>query len=490
MTRGGATRGAVAVDLSRGLELAAGWVLFLGAFGVMPFLPAEIAALCFLVLARQLQSGNVLRTAPLTFALVGAMVATYGVVWLRGGDEGVSHFASAGAVSLPGVMRGEVWRIPATVFLHGSWDHLYSNFTWILGLGLLLEPAIGTWALAQACVLTLMVSTALELPFSVGSFGASGVVYGLEGVFLARPLVLAKGGRRRLSWAWLLAAWLILSDLPNSQYTPGIGFAAHLGGLISGLWFGCIRTERKSAVARHSPQRLRWIVAGALATCLIAAEALNPRWPLDWDARIASHAEKAGDLSAAAHMWTAIEAVADPLDPLDARKLDRAARYWARRNDIPHAIRIMSQVSPTLGADEYDDLGAFQAYSKPLDERGALESWEQSLALDPARLDVLDRIAHLRLFPTDSTLYSPAAAYYLAKAAVAQDSSQTPELLRTFAEAQDRCGRRDEAIATMRAALKLDPEARAEFEKELAAMEHEPRPAAEARDSIAVALEE
>ncbi len=459
--------------LPRGLNIAAGWVLLLGLIGSMNGTTTSITVLLLLLASRQISSGNVFRTAPFTFGLCSAIVATFCAMWVARGDAGVDALAHAGALTWPTLCAGELWRLPATVFLHGDWHHLWSNTTWMLGIGLLLEPAIGTRVLMSACAFTLVTSTAVELFLEVGGYGASGVLYGIEGVMLARPLRTTADGRRMLDWAWALLALALLYDIPYSQNDPTIGFAAHLGGLAGGLWFGCVWTGDRGGIPRKRVSMLRWSAATALALALLAAEALNPRWPLDWHARVARNYEQAGNLKAAGQQWAIVESLADVSEPVDADKLETAAGYWARRDSIGRTRRLLTEICATKGAEEYNDLGAYQAFVDPPDERAALESWEQSLTLNPHSAEVLDRMAYVRLFPSDSTLYSPTAAVYLARCAVEQDRFQTPDYVSTLALAEDRMGHRTEAIRLMKRALALAPEDSTEYLEELAAMEGE-----------------
>lgn len=457
--------------LPRGLGLAAGWVLLLGTMGLMDGHAAAMAALALLLASRQISSGNVFRTAPFTFILSAAIVIPFTTVWALQGDAGVLEFAQAGALSWPGVRAGELWRIPATVFLHANWDHLRSNVAWILGLGLLLEPALGTRKFVQACVFTLVTSSAATLIFQRGGYGASGVLYGMEGVMLARPFRTRHDGRRVVDAAWALLAFTFILDIPFSQFHPTVGVSAHLGGFAGGLWFGCVWAgDGQSAPAQPGASR-RWIAATALVLILLSTLALNPRWELDWHARNAWLAEQSGDLKAAARQWYVVESLADPGEPLDARKLARAAQFWSSHGNAIHARQVMSATCPTLGAEDYNDLGSMQAFVEPPDERAALQSWEQSLTLNPRSAEVLDRMAHVHLFPSDSTLYSPTAAVYLARCAVEQDRFETPDYIHTLALAEDRDGHRPEAIRLMKRALALAPEDSTEYLADLAEMQ-------------------
>ena len=477
----------ITLALPRGLNLAAGWLIFLGSFGFCPYSPAIIAALVFMLASRQIESGNALRTAPFTFMFVTAIVTTFSIAWLFRGDEGAQRFAAAGSLSWPQLLRGELWRIPATVLLHRDWDHLTSNVTWLLGVGLLLEPAIGSWVLARACLFTLGTSTVAMLALQKGGYGASGVAYGLHGVLLTRPFRMRRDGRRAISWTWVLAAWLLLIDLPESQYSKDIGFAAHIGGLVGGVVFGCLwlRNGSDRVARRLSPRRV--FSCAAIVLGLLGAVAINPRWPIDWNSDVARDAETAGDLASADRHWRMVESVADPGEPLDARKLHYAAQYWARRGDVGHSRLIMSAICPTLGADEYIAYGRIQAFRDPPDERGALNSWEQALTLDPTTPEVLQLMAYTRLYPSDSSLYSATAARLYAQCAVEQDGYQSPIYLHTLAVAQYYCGNEEQAIQVMQRAIARDPAKRAEYEADMAEMQRDTLPTEGPGDTVAVA---
>lgn len=354
---------------------------------------------------------------------------------------------------------------------HGSWAHLRADSIWMLGLGLLLEPVIGSARLARAMLFTLATSTLIELFFQAGSYGSSGIVYGLQGVLLARPFRTNRDGCRAVSWAWLVVAWLTLWDLPWSQFDADIGFAGHAGGLIGGVCFGGLWASTGQVADNPRGAQNHRVALAVSMLGLTAAFALNPRWSLDWHSRCARHSELAGDFSDAASHWEAVERLGDPSSRLDAIKLDAAARYWNRRSEPARARHLMSAVASTLGPLEYVDLGLFQACREPREERAALDSWAEALKLDPCQPEVLDYMAEVYLSPRDTTLYLPEKARELAWSAVRLDGIRTPAYIRTLAAAQLQCGNTREAIRWLRKAIALKPKDSATYCDELAQIE-------------------
>lgn len=150
-------------------------------------------------------------------------------------------------------------------------------------------------ALPRGLNIAAWTSSAAFLCFACGGYGASGLLYGLEGVMLARPFRTRQDGRRVVDAGWALLAFVILIDVPCSQFDPTSGVAAHLGGLVGGLWFGCMWTSTGAASPAPPARAYRWVAATALVLALCSSLALNPRWELDWHARNAWLAEKSGD---------------------------------------------------------------------------------------------------------------------------------------------------------------------------------------------------
>lgn len=146
----------------------------------------------------------------------------------------------------------DLLRLFGHAFLHGDVMHLVGNMFFLAALGLLVEGALGTWRFLLLYALGILGSGLFSLAWNWGEvgggLGASGVIAALMGAFCVL------WGRRpvRFFWwffvvfdyvrkpaIWLLPLWVgweLLNLLFNSD--AGIGFDAHLGGLLSGALIG------------------------------------------------------------------------------------------------------------------------------------------------------------------------------------------------------------------------------------------------------------
>jgi len=139
--------------------------------------------------------------------------------------------------------RGEFGRILWSMFLHGDIDHLVNNMLLVFFLGGMLEKEIGHIRLAAVYFLSGVGGNLLSLAVRcvkidfASSLGASGAVFGLDGVLLA--LILFSG--RKLSGVSPGRVIIMIAFSLYSGFTAtNIDNAAHVGGLIVGFLVGII----------------------------------------------------------------------------------------------------------------------------------------------------------------------------------------------------------------------------------------------------------
>ena len=138
---------------------------------------------------------------------------------------------------------GEVWRVFTAMFLHGNVQHIFSNMLILFFLGSMLEKEIGHLPLFIIYLLSGIGGNAASLYEKyargslVASLGASGAVFGLDGLLLA--LVLFSPKRWETAPVPRVIAMILLSLY--SGYTAGhIDNAAHVGGLSTGFLAGIV----------------------------------------------------------------------------------------------------------------------------------------------------------------------------------------------------------------------------------------------------------
>ncbi|MCM1567935.1 MAG: rhomboid family intramembrane serine protease [Roseburia sp.] len=149
-----------------------------------------------------------------------------------------------GDLSLWGVLgQGQYWRVISSVFLHGDISHLFNNMVILFFLGSMIEKELGHGAYTALFFLSGIGGSLLSLYHKylsasmVGSIGASGAIFGLDGALLAMVLFLP-GYRREVSITRVLL--MIVLSLYNGYGVRNIDNAAHLGGLLAGFAVGSV----------------------------------------------------------------------------------------------------------------------------------------------------------------------------------------------------------------------------------------------------------
>lgn len=166
-----------------------------------------------------------------------------GYFYLVDPDEFVRRVFYAGdsrwAVLLDTMLRGEVWRLVASSFLHAGLFHILFNGMWTWQLGRVIEGAVGSVRFAAMflffAVAGELTEYAMTSPFSVG---LSGVVYGLFGYIWLRgrydPTFPARMPRNTVMWmmGWYILCWTgMIGPIANW---------AHTGGLVAGALLGLV----------------------------------------------------------------------------------------------------------------------------------------------------------------------------------------------------------------------------------------------------------
>ena len=145
-----------------------------------------------------------------------------------------------------GLADGEWWRLLSPVLVHGSLLHLAFNMYFLYLVGPLVEQVYGS---ARFLVLYLLTAATASLAsYLLGgpgaSVGASGALFGLCGVLLVgrvlhRPALQGQQRAMMSQIGGLVVINLVLGFGLNA-FGGGIDNAAHLGGLLGGLWLGLL----------------------------------------------------------------------------------------------------------------------------------------------------------------------------------------------------------------------------------------------------------
>ena len=179
-----------------------------------------------------------LRFYPFTSLLLAANVIVFLILTFSGGSTSVRTLLEHGAVMNVEPFRDESWRYIAAIFLHNGFDHLLMNSFALLVITPPMERILGTFRYALLYLLTGVLGNILSVALydRMGEVallvGASGAIYGVYGAFLYIALLqrhmLDEASRKMLFT--LLIIGVVFS------FAPGIGWMAHLGGMLGGFF--------------------------------------------------------------------------------------------------------------------------------------------------------------------------------------------------------------------------------------------------------------
>ena len=142
----------------------------------------------------------------------------------------------------PAVADGEYWRLWTVTLLHGNLLHLAFNMyaLWIVG------PLVERWygglrfmVFYLACAATGSVAS-FAFGGDVPSVGASGAVFGLFGILAAAGRIHQPVDRQARAIAGQVGMIIVFNLIFGFASGGRIDNAAHIGGLLGGLWLGAV----------------------------------------------------------------------------------------------------------------------------------------------------------------------------------------------------------------------------------------------------------
>lgn len=149
-----------------------------------------------------------------------------------------------GYLGLRGILFDkEYGRFIWSMFLHADLEHLFNNMILLIFLGSMLEKAVGHMPYAILYFLSGIGGGALSLLVKIMnndwslSLGASGAIFGLDGLLLAVVLLLHD---RVQDITPVRVGLMIILSLYSGFRSPTIDNAAHIGGLLTGLLAGLL----------------------------------------------------------------------------------------------------------------------------------------------------------------------------------------------------------------------------------------------------------
>ena len=149
---------------------------------------------------------------------------------------------SWGGNSMEKTLQGQPWRLLTSVFVHGGLFHLAVNMFSLLMMGVFIEVSLGKIRYLVVYLFCGVLASVTSLAFNkstiVGvSIGASGAIFGLVGflllLLLSKRILLPNGDN---SGAIKQIFIVIAINLAIGFSVPAIDNAAHIGGLVAGLF--------------------------------------------------------------------------------------------------------------------------------------------------------------------------------------------------------------------------------------------------------------
>lgn len=200
------------------------------------------------------------------------------VIWLASeiialfGPDYSSVLIYFGALEKDRVLKGEIWRMVTSAFLHIGILHLLVNSYTLYQLGNFIEDFFGQRKLIATYVLTAIAGNILSLIFNSGaiSAGASGALFGLTGLLLGNAWA-KKDYTFDLPIDERQLIPFVLFNLWFGYAMPGIDNWAHIGGLLGGIALGFIFDPSMS----FDPSNLKSIAPKILGSLSIITLAIS-----------------------------------------------------------------------------------------------------------------------------------------------------------------------------------------------------------------------
>ncbi len=178
-----------------------------------------------------------MRKPVVTMALIFINILVFILMYLFGnGSNDVATLLKFGANLGELVRAGEVYRLITSAFIHIGIIHLLVNCYSLYVIGPQLESFLGKWKFLLIYLLSAIAGNLLSISFGSSlkiSAGASGAIFGLLGS------LVYFGYHYRVYLGTVLRSQIIpiiILNLLVGFMSPGIDNAAHIGGLIAGVF--------------------------------------------------------------------------------------------------------------------------------------------------------------------------------------------------------------------------------------------------------------
>ncbi len=201
----------------------------------------------------------------LTYALIALIFAAFAYELYLDllGRDALAAFINTYGFSLQALIDGKWWTLFTSIFLHAGADHLLLNVLALFFFGRVVEHELG-WrkflviyfvSAVAGHFATITAALVGIVPIGIPTIGASAAIFGLMGTaMIVKPLEmifypyiipLPLGFAALLYAAYNVIAFVVVitTGVPTQ-----IAFAAHLGGLLAGTYFGLRYVSRKQEI--------------------------------------------------------------------------------------------------------------------------------------------------------------------------------------------------------------------------------------------------
>lgn len=175
------------------------------------------------------------KTPYVTYLLIGICVVLFFLTYILGnGSNDAMTLLSFGANYGPLVRNGQYYRLITGTFLHASLFHLFFNCYALYIVGSQIESFVGRTKYIIIYLVSALTGSLLSIVFSDSiSIGASGAIFGLFGA------LLYFGYHYRVYLGSVIRSQIIpiiIFNLALGFLITGIDNAAHIGGLVGGIF--------------------------------------------------------------------------------------------------------------------------------------------------------------------------------------------------------------------------------------------------------------
>jgi membrane associated rhomboid family serine protease/Tfp pilus assembly protein PilF len=361
--------------------------------------------------------------------LLIAVAVIYAMTEIAGGPDRINVLVAFGANGRAFVAAGELWRLVASMFLHGNLLHLILNGYALFLLGSNLEAFYGPWRFLFLYLVSGVVASIASAVFAeVVSVGASGGIFGLLGASIVFAYKYRRILPRRVTriMGTALLPWVAI-NVVLGFVVPHIDMNAHLGGMLAGAVIALFLTPHSllAALGRDDTETPRALAAVCLALLVMsfvgaAASVLRTRGP------------DGPNLPS----WQ-YEALAQMERPPTRELLDE--RLEKAPESVP--LRIVRAELRTLDGDW----------------EGAVADYRKALELGPPDAQVLNNLAWLLLEEAPEPIRDRREAAELAARAL-KLAPDDPYVLGTYGTARLRAGEAEDAVRFLRKAVDREPD--------------------------------